>query len=140
MSCLVHFTCINHVAQWRRNYEERGYIAPPSSGLVPPGPPSQRCGLCQIFKQTTLTTRLYKVLTNLCPLPTYENVPTCLTLPPLGVAKYCDERLFVFVCVFASVSPERYVRSSSNSLCMLSMAVARFFGGGAAICYVFPVL
>jgi len=33
-----------------------GYIVPPpSSGLVPPVPfPSQRCGLCQNFKQTTL--------------------------------------------------------------------------------------
>ena len=40
---------------------------PPSSGLVPPVPPSQRCGLCQNFKQTTLTTRLYKVRTNLYP-------------------------------------------------------------------------
>jgi len=139
MSCLVHFTCINLVAQWRRNYEDRGYIVPPSSGLVPPVPPSQRCGLCQIFKQTTLTTRLYKVLTNLYP-PHLRKRSDVLDVAPIGVAKYCDERLFVFVCVFASVSPERYVRSSSNSLCMLSMAVARFFGGGAAICYVFPVL
>ena len=32
-----------------------------------PHPPSQRCGSCQNFKQTTLTTRLYKVRTNLCP-------------------------------------------------------------------------
>jgi len=44
----------------------RNYV-PPSSGLVPPVPPSQRCGLCQNFKQTTLTTRLYKVRTNLYP-------------------------------------------------------------------------
>jgi len=29
--------------------------------------PSQRCGLCQNFKQTTLTTRLHKVRTNLYP-------------------------------------------------------------------------
>ena len=43
-------------SQWRRNC---GDIVPPSSGLVPPVPPSQRCGLCQNFKQTTLTTRLY---------------------------------------------------------------------------------
>ena len=41
-----------------------GTLYPPSSGLVPP---SQRCGLCQKFKQTTLTTRLYKVRTNLYP-------------------------------------------------------------------------
>ena len=42
------------------------WYVPPSSGIVPP-PPSQRCGSCQNFKQTTLTTRLYKVRTNLCP-------------------------------------------------------------------------
>ena len=44
-----------------------GTLYPSSSGLVPPVPPSQRCGLCQNFKQTTLTTRLYKVRTNLYP-------------------------------------------------------------------------
>ena len=44
-------------------------LYPPSSGLVPPVSPSQRCGLCQNFKQTTLTTRLYKVRTNLHPPP-----------------------------------------------------------------------
>ena len=44
-----------------------GTLYPPSSGLVPLVPPSQRCGLCQYFKQTTLTTRLYKVRTNLYP-------------------------------------------------------------------------
>jgi len=42
-------------------------LYPPSSRLVPLVPPSQRCGLCQTFKQTTLTTRLYKVRTNLYP-------------------------------------------------------------------------
>jgi len=56
-------------------WEQGGTLYPPSSGLVPP---SQRCGLCQKFKQTTLTTRLYKVRTNLYPPPTYENVPTRL--------------------------------------------------------------
>ena len=44
--------------QWRRNYGDGGTLYPPS----------QRCGLCQNFKQTTLTTRLYKVRTNLYPL------------------------------------------------------------------------
>jgi len=55
--------------QWHRNYGDRGvHCTPPSSGLVPPvPPPSQRCDLCQNFKQTTLTTRLYKVRTNLYP-------------------------------------------------------------------------
>jgi len=37
--------------------------------LYPCTPPSQRCGLCQNFKQTTLTTGLYKVRTNLYPPP-----------------------------------------------------------------------
>jgi len=50
--------------QWRRNYGDGGTLCPPSSGPVPP---SQRRGLRQNFKQTTLTTRLYKVLTNLYP-------------------------------------------------------------------------
>jgi len=51
--------------QWHRNYGDGGTLYPPSSGLVPLYPPSQRCGLCQNFKQTTLTTRLYEVRTNL---------------------------------------------------------------------------
>jgi len=55
-----------------------GTLYAPSSGLVPPVIPSQSCGLRQNFKQTTLTTRLYKVRTNLYPPPTYENVPTRL--------------------------------------------------------------
>jgi len=53
--------------QWRRNYGDRGVHCTPSSELVPPVPPSQRRGLCQNFKQTTFTTRLYKVRTNLYP-------------------------------------------------------------------------
>ena len=57
----------------------QGGTLPPSSGLVrSPVPPSQRYGLCQNFKQTTLTTRLYKFRTDLNPPPTYENVPTRL--------------------------------------------------------------
>ena len=44
-------------------------------GLVPPVPPSQKCGLCQNFKQTTLSTRLHEVRTNLYS-PTYENIPS----------------------------------------------------------------
>jgi len=58
--------CRDH--QWRRNYgtgEE--YIVPQAQYLYPLCPSSQRCGLCQNFKQTTLATRLYKVRTNLYP-------------------------------------------------------------------------
>ena len=50
---------------------------PQVQDLYPLYPPSQRCGLCQNFNQTTLTTRLYKVRTNLY-TPTYENLPTRL--------------------------------------------------------------
>jgi len=45
-----------------------GHCTPQVQDLYPLYPPSQRCGLCQNFKQTTLTTRLYKVrTTNLYP-------------------------------------------------------------------------
>ena len=58
-----------------------GYIVPPSSGLVGL-PPSQRCGLCQNFTQTTLTTRLYKVNSYKFVPPTYEDVTTRLQFRP----------------------------------------------------------
>ena len=60
-----------------------GTLYPKVQDLYSLYPPSQRCGLCQNFKQTTLTTRLYKVRTNLYPPPlTYENIPTRLVPPP----------------------------------------------------------
>jgi len=42
-----------------------GTLYPLSSGLVPPVPPKSKMRLMSNFKQTTLTTRLYKVRTNL---------------------------------------------------------------------------
>jgi len=40
--------------QWRRNYRDRGvHCTPQVQDLYPLYPPSQRCGLCQNFKQTT---------------------------------------------------------------------------------------
>jgi len=58
--------------QWRRNYGDRGSkltLYPQVQDLYPlyetVPPPSERCGLCQNFKQTISTTRLYKVRTNL---------------------------------------------------------------------------
>ena len=44
-----------------------GTLYPQVQDLYPMYPPSQRCGLCQNFKQMILTTRLYKVRTNLYP-------------------------------------------------------------------------
>jgi len=56
-----------------------GYIVPPKFRTCTPlYPPSQRCGLCQNFKQTTLTTRLYKVRTNLYPPLTKTFRHACL--------------------------------------------------------------
>ena len=60
-----------------------GTLFPQLQDLYSLYPPSQRCGLCQNFKQTTLTTRPYKVCTNLYPAPTYENVPTRLVIKSL---------------------------------------------------------
>jgi len=46
----------------------------------------------------------------------------------------------LLVCSSASLSPELHVRSSTQFLCMLHMAVAPSFSGRVAICCVFPVL
>jgi len=80
--------------QWRRNYGDRGgTLYPPSSGLVPLYPSSLRCGLCQDFKQTTLTTRLYKVRTNLYPhLRKRSDAP----------ASVADKLNFAYVRLFTS--------------------------------------
>jgi len=112
--------------QWQQNYGDGGTLYPPSSGLVPLYPPSQRCGLCQNFKHEVWGS--YKFV-----LPTYEKVPTRLwqayscgpqepyircswTSAPAGeyhwticvlwqcslVSNYFDHWLFVFVPFFAS--------------------------------------
>jgi len=65
-------------------------------------PPSQRCGLCQNFKQTTLTIRLYKVRTNLYPPPLTKIVPTRLRVTSrhvtlqqcIGLAEYATPACF----------------------------------------------
>ena len=79
----------------------------------------------------------------------------CTTFPANAFGNYfapnreekcCDERICVCVCVCvcvclsAIISSELHVRSSTNFLCMLPMAVARSFSGGVVICYVLPVL
>jgi len=70
-----------------------GTLYPPSSGLVPLYPSSLRCGLCQDFKQTTLTTRLYKVRTNLYPhLRKRSDAP----------ASVADKLNFAYVRLFTS--------------------------------------
>jgi len=53
--------------QWRRNYGDRGagHCTPQVQDLYPLYLPSQRCGLCHNFKQTTLTTRLYNYYNHL---------------------------------------------------------------------------
>ena len=44
------------------------------------------------------------------------------------------------VCLFASISPELHVRSSTNLSCILLMAVAQSLSSGGVIRYVLPVL
>jgi len=69
---------------------------------------------------------------------------TCFTLPSVGGAKYCDDRVCLFVslcvCLPTSIYPELHIRSSPNFLCMLLMPIARSFSGGIAILYALPVL
>jgi len=61
-------------------------------------------------------------------------------------AKYCDQRVYMFVCfllcfcVSARISQKSQVQISPNFLFMLPVAVARFFSDGNAIRYVLPVL
>jgi len=50
--------------------------------------------------------------------------------------KYCDE----YVCLSVRISLEPRMRSLSNLLCMLPMAVAQYFSGIVAIRYVLTVL
>jgi len=64
--------CLCH--QWRNYGDRGGTLYPQVQDLYPLHPPSQRCGLCQNFKRTTLTTRLYKVQTNLYPPPLTKTV------------------------------------------------------------------
>jgi len=54
-------------------------------------------------------------------------------------AEYCDERVYVCVCLSAIISWVLHVRSSPNVLCMLPMVVARSCPGGVVIHYVLPV-
>jgi len=78
-----------------------GYIVPPSSGLVPSVPPSQRCGLCQNFKQTTLTTRLYKVRTNLYPhLRKRFDAPGKNDLPTVSIGSESETMTLIIVDLF----------------------------------------
>ena len=55
--------------QWRRNYRDRGYIVPPKFRTCTPCTPQVKDVACVkiLSKRLTLTTRLYKVRTNLYP-------------------------------------------------------------------------
>jgi len=59
-----------------------------------------------------------------------------------GEVKYCDERVCLSVCLSASISPELHVQQPFTvCACYIVLkAVGRFFSGGVAICYAFPVL
>ena len=65
MSTFGKLVCRSPVAS--ELWGQGGTLYPQVQDLYPMYPPSQRCGLCRNFKQMTLTTRLYKVRTNLYP-------------------------------------------------------------------------
>ena len=108
------------VMQWRWNYGNREvHCTPQVQDLYSLYPPSQRCGLCQNFKQTTLTTTLYKVSGSYKFVPpTYENVPTRLGDGVLPCRRYvtraCDHWPFSRPsqsnCTSVSIAPIQLVR------------------------------
>jgi len=71
-----HSTPLSSAASELRG--QGGHCTPQVQELYPLYPPTQRCGLCQNFKLTTLTTRLYKVRTNLYSPPLTKTLPTFL--------------------------------------------------------------
>jgi len=64
---------------------------------------------------------------------------TLVTLPAYAVAKYCDEYVYVCVCVSARISQKPHTRSLPNFM-HVAMALARTSYGVVAIRYVLPVL
>jgi len=60
------FTFYSYI-QWRRNYRDKGVHCTPKFRTCSPCTPKSKMRLMSKFKQTILTTRLYKVRTNLYP-------------------------------------------------------------------------
>jgi len=60
-----------------------------------------------------------------------------ITLTVLAVAKYCDEYVWVCVCLSTGICSEPHARSLPNFLCMMPMAVAQFCSGIIVICYMY---
>ena len=95
-----------------------GTLYSPSSGLVPLYPSSQRCGLCQDFKQTTLTTGLYKVRTNLYPTLTKTFRRACFSsgqAEEFRIRSTFHEWYAYVLNIYPTLSPAR--RSASAVLC-----------------------
>jgi len=64
-----------------------------------------------------------------------------ISLLPLGEgAKYCDQRVCMSVCPYASHISKITLQISPNLPNMLPVAVARSFYDGNAICYVLAIL
>ena len=80
-------------------------------------------------------------LGSVCP----QNRFTLITLPPLGKAKYCDDRVYLSLSLSVFVlegvcNCTSDLHSSQKFLYMLPMAVARSSSASVAIRYAFPVL
>jgi len=57
-----------------------------------------------------------------------------ITSPVVGKAKYCNDRVYLFVCLTARLSSELHVRSSPFYACYLyPRTAARSSSGGVAI-------
>ena len=84
--------------------------------------PGQRCGLCQNFKQTTLTTRLYKVRTNLYPplTKTFRRAWPKLLYPVFTARCYASAVLAMglcpSVCLCPSVASQCSTKTAKHSI------------------------
>jgi len=97
--------------------------------------------------------RIFLVLMSNCwmRIPAGSALPSkqcCLLLRSGRVAMFCDEHVYLSVCLFVrlSVCLSIHVHNSktvqpnfSKYLCMLPVALARSFSDGVAICYVILV-
>jgi len=63
-----------------------------------------------------------------------------ITSPPGNGAKYCDQRVYMSVCLSARISEKPHLQTSRHFLYALTVAVGRSSSDDSAICYILPVL
>jgi len=109
----AHLCSLCRTGQCRRNYGDRGvHCTPQVQDLYPLYPPNQRCGLCQNFNQTTSSTRLYKVRTNLYPhLRKRSDAPGTGSMQRYGVRPSCCSSVRPSLCL--GMGPQQQTRGCS---------------------------